>query len=181
MPGLVCAASHHLVSSLPLCFVTAQLDNICCQPDTTTLCDARPDLTVDVILDPDLTPDTPLTCWSMRPRNVLSRFNPDVTSPQSSDLFLVVFLYVFPALTPDLTSDPQGEMVHKNVYIAFFQGDQLKSRVKKISEGFRATVYPCPETQTERREMKMGVMTRIEDLNTVSGGGGGGGGEMRDM
>ncbi|XP_043216590.1 V-type proton ATPase 116 kDa subunit a1-like isoform X2 [Amphibalanus amphitrite] len=64
--------------------------------------------------------------------------------------------------------DPvSGEMVNKNVYIAFFQGDQLKSRVKKISEGFRATVYPCPETPTERREMKTGVLTRIEDLNTV--------------
>ena len=34
---------------------------------------------------------------------------------------------------------------------------------------FRATLYPCPETQAERREMSIGVMTRIEDLNTVSG------------
>lgn len=33
---------------------------------------------------------------------------------------------------------------------------------------FRATLYPCPETQAERREMAIGVMTRIEDLNTVS-------------
>jgi hypothetical protein len=33
---------------------------------------------------------------------------------------------------------------------------------------FRAILYPCPETQNERREMSMGVMTRIEDLNTVS-------------
>jgi len=32
---------------------------------------------------------------------------------------------------------------------------------------FRATLYPCPETQGERREMSLGVMTRIEDLNTV--------------
>ena len=32
---------------------------------------------------------------------------------------------------------------------------------------FRATLYPCPETQAERREMSLGVMTRIEDLNTV--------------
>ena len=32
---------------------------------------------------------------------------------------------------------------------------------------FRATLYPCPETQQERREMAIGVMTRIEDLNTV--------------
>lgn len=56
----------------------------------------------------------------------------------------------------------------KSVFIIFFQGDQLKTRVKKICEGFRATLYPCPETPADRREMAMGVMTRIEDLNTVS-------------
>ena len=33
---------------------------------------------------------------------------------------------------------------------------------------FRATLYPCPETPAERREMAIGVMTRIEDLTTVS-------------
>lgn len=33
---------------------------------------------------------------------------------------------------------------------------------------FRATLYPCPETPAERREMAIGVMTRIEDLNTVT-------------
>ncbi|KAL8222074.1 UNVERIFIED_CONTAM: hypothetical protein K2H54_074888 [Gekko kuhli] len=32
---------------------------------------------------------------------------------------------------------------------------------------FRATVYPCPESAAERREMADGVNTRIEDLNTV--------------
>ena len=66
--------------------------------------------------------------------------------------------------------------MHKNVYIACFQGDQLKSRVKKISEGFRVTVYPCPETQVERREMKTGFLTRIEDLNTVGAAAGAGAG-----
>ncbi|KAK2155312.1 hypothetical protein LSH36_243g04002 [Paralvinella palmiformis] len=60
-----------------------------------------------------------------------------------------------------------GDQVNKSVFIIFFQGDQLKTRVKKICEGFRATLYPCPETPAERREMAIGVMTRIEDLNTV--------------
>lgn len=55
------------------------------------------------------------------------------------------------------------------MFIIFFQGDQLKTRVKKICEGFRATLYPCPEAPSDRREMAMGVMTRIEDLNTVLG------------
>lgn len=63
----------------------------------------------------------------------------------------------------------KGDQVYKSVFIIFFQGDQLKTRVKKICEGFRATLYPCPETPAERREMAIGVMTRIEDLNTVLG------------
>jgi hypothetical protein len=121
----------------------------------------------------------------------------------------------------------QGSEVYKSVFLIFFQGDQLKQRVKKICEGlvlciyvymiidyckhvskiftlllgklsyahliitfclfrshadgiysyclsvclfiasFHGTVYPCPETQAERREMAMGVVTRIEDLKTV--------------
>ncbi|XP_062520167.1 V-type proton ATPase 116 kDa subunit a1-like [Corticium candelabrum] len=60
-----------------------------------------------------------------------------------------------------------GQEVHKFVFIIFFQGDQLRSRVKKICEGYRATLYPCPESAAERREMTMGVSTRIEDLRTV--------------
>ena len=32
---------------------------------------------------------------------------------------------------------------------------------------FRATIYQCPETQAERREMLLGIQTRIEDMNTV--------------
>ncbi|KAK6742962.1 hypothetical protein RB195_010313 [Necator americanus] len=62
-----------------------------------------------------------------------------------------------------------GEPVSKTVFIIFFQGDQLKTKVKKICEGFRATLYPCPDTPQERREMSIGVMTRIEDLKTVLG------------
>lgn len=64
--------------------------------------------------------------------------------------------------------DPHtGDNVYKSVFIIFFQGEQLRSRVKKICEGFRASLYPCPETPAERREMLGGVVARIEDLNTV--------------
>uniref|UniRef100_A0A8C1RNA8 V-type proton ATPase subunit a n=1 Tax=Cyprinus carpio TaxID=7962 RepID=A0A8C1RNA8_CYPCA len=54
-----------------------------------------------------------------------------------------------------------------SVFIIFFQGDQLKNRVKKICEGFRASLYPCPETSQERKEMAAGVNTRIDDLQMV--------------
>ncbi|NP_001083384.1 ATPase H+ transporting V0 subunit a4 L homeolog [Xenopus laevis] len=59
------------------------------------------------------------------------------------------------------------EEVKKNVFIIFYQGDQLKLKIKKICDGFKATVYPCSESATERKEMAADVNTRIEDLNTV--------------
>uniref|UniRef100_A0A8C5D3B6 V-type proton ATPase subunit a n=1 Tax=Gouania willdenowi TaxID=441366 RepID=A0A8C5D3B6_GOUWI len=65
----------------------------------------------------------------------------------------------------DPLEDPT--LVHKSVFIIFFQGDQLKNRVKKICEGFRATLYPCPETPQERKEMLAGVNARIDDLQMV--------------
>ncbi|XP_016397475.1 V-type proton ATPase 116 kDa subunit a isoform X2 [Sinocyclocheilus rhinocerous] len=68
----------------------------------------------------------------------------------------------------DPLEDPAtGDHVHKSVFIIFFQGDQLKNRVKKICEGFRASLYPCPETSQERKEMAVGVNTRIDDLQMV--------------
>uniref|UniRef100_A0A915MT79 V-type proton ATPase subunit a n=1 Tax=Meloidogyne javanica TaxID=6303 RepID=A0A915MT79_MELJA len=72
-------------------------------------------------------------------------------------------------ITEPLSDTMTGLEVQKAVFIIFFQGDQLKSRVKKICEGFRATIYPCPDSPQERREMSIGVMTRIEDLKTVLG------------
>ncbi|XP_052755505.1 V-type proton ATPase 116 kDa subunit a 1 isoform X2 [Galleria mellonella] len=79
-----------------------------------------------------------------------------------------VFLRQAEIDTP-LEDPSSSDQVFKSVFIIFFQGDQLKTRVKKICEGFRATLYPCPEAPADRREMAMGVMTRIEDLNTVLG------------
>ncbi|XP_075949287.1 V-type proton ATPase 116 kDa subunit a isoform X9 [Anarhichas minor] len=61
----------------------------------------------------------------------------------------------------------EGDQVTKSVFIIFFQGDQLKNRVKKICEGFRASLYPCPETPQERKEMLAGVNSRIDDLQMV--------------
>ena len=43
----------------------------------------------------------------------------------------------------------------------------MKTRVKKICEGYHATVFPCPDKASDRREMSYGVNTRIEDLSTI--------------
>lgn len=37
----------------------------------------------------------------------------------------------------------QGDQVNKSVFIIFFQGEQLKSRVKKICEGYEVFVKNC--------------------------------------
>merc|ERR1719158_2094880 len=64
--------------------------------------------------------------------------------------------------------DPNtGHSLDKAVFIIFFQGDALRTRVKKICDGFHATVYPCPETTLERRDMLCEVETRLNDLQTV--------------
>ncbi|XP_033625412.1 V-type proton ATPase 116 kDa subunit a-like isoform X1 [Asterias rubens] len=64
--------------------------------------------------------------------------------------------------------DPStGDEVFKHVFIAFFQGEQLGGRVKKVCEGFHATLYPCPENAMERSEMCTGVAKRLEDLKRV--------------
>uniref|UniRef100_G1PB06 V-type proton ATPase subunit a n=1 Tax=Myotis lucifugus TaxID=59463 RepID=G1PB06_MYOLU len=60
------------------------------------------------------------------------------------------------------------EEMKKNMFIIFYQGEQLRQKIRKICEGFRATIYPCPEPAAERKEMLAGINTRLEDLVTVS-------------
>ena len=69
---------------------------------------------------------------------------------------MIVFVYT-----------PQGQFEFKVVFILFFQGDELRSRVRMICEAFRATLYQCPETAAERREMSVAVEQRIRDLYSV--------------
>ncbi|XP_038653811.1 V-type proton ATPase 116 kDa subunit a1-like isoform X2 [Scyliorhinus canicula] len=59
------------------------------------------------------------------------------------------------------------EFVSKDVFIIFYQGELFKSKVRKICDGFHATVYPCPETLHERMEMSVGVNLRIADIYMV--------------
>ncbi|XP_060681681.1 V-type proton ATPase 116 kDa subunit a 1-like [Hemiscyllium ocellatum] len=60
-----------------------------------------------------------------------------------------------------------NEFISKDVFIVFFQGEQFKSKVIKICDGFHATVYPCPETLHERMEMSVGVNMQIKDLHMI--------------
>ncbi|XP_053206247.1 V-type proton ATPase 116 kDa subunit a 1-like isoform X2 [Panonychus citri] len=64
--------------------------------------------------------------------------------------------------------DPiSGDHDFKSVFIIFFQGEQLMTRVKKICEGFRASLYPCPETAIARKEMITNLTSRVDELKIV--------------
>nr|XP_015210120.1 PREDICTED: V-type proton ATPase 116 kDa subunit a isoform 1-like [Lepisosteus oculatus] len=59
------------------------------------------------------------------------------------------------------------ELVKKDIFIVFLQGEQFKGKTRKICEGFQASLYPCPDTVHARMEMRTSVDLRIEDLQTV--------------
>lgn len=60
-----------------------------------------------------------------------------------------------------------GNESYKSTFVAFFQGEQLNSRIKKVCAGFHASIYPCPSNSPEREEMLKGVCMRLEDLKIV--------------
>ncbi|GFR90139.1 V-type proton ATPase subunit a [Elysia marginata] len=60
-----------------------------------------------------------------------------------------------------------GDEMHKCMFVVFFQGEQLRNKVKKVNEGLRGTIYPVPDTPAERNEMLVGVSTRLDDLENV--------------
>ncbi|KAH8359872.1 hypothetical protein KR093_009305 [Drosophila rubida] len=70
-------------------------------------------------------------------------------------------------LDAPLNDPATGHPIYKTVFVAFFQGEQLKNRIKKVCTGFHASLYPCPSSHNEREEMVKNVRTRLEDLNLV--------------
>ncbi|XP_013114900.1 V-type proton ATPase 116 kDa subunit a 1 [Stomoxys calcitrans] len=77
-------------------------------------------------------------------------------------------VYVKSSQLEETLKDPKtGSVIYKTVFVVFFQGEQLRSRVKKICTGFHASMYPCPEEHSERAEMIKGLRTRLDDLKIV--------------
>lgn len=70
-------------------------------------------------------------------------------------------------LEKPLEDPATGNEIYKTVFAAFFQGEQLKNRIKKVCTGYHASLYPCPSAADEREEMVKGVRIRLEDLNMV--------------
>ncbi|XP_059177288.1 V-type proton ATPase 116 kDa subunit a1-like isoform X1 [Physella acuta] len=77
-----------------------------------------------------------------------------------------VFMRVEEIPTP--FRDPAtGDLLHKCMFIVFYQGEQLKIKVKKLCDGMKGTIYPVPDNQNERNQMLAGVTTRISELDVV--------------
>ena len=68
----------------------------------------------------------------------------------------------------DVIMDPNSDSeTLKDVFIVFAHGDQLLSKIRKISESMGATLYHVDENADKRRESALEVMARIEDLEHV--------------
>ncbi|CAD6196647.1 unnamed protein product [Caenorhabditis auriculariae] len=55
----------------------------------------------------------------------------------------------------------------KAVFILFFSGEQLRTRVKKICSGFHATVYNTPENAMERGKLHQQIEAQVGDMQSV--------------
>lgn len=77
-------------------------------------------------------------------------------------------LYLRYAEVTDLIVDPStGQEVHKNVFIVFFQGDKLQTKIKKICESFGCNLYNIPDTAMERQALAQQVESRLDEHNVT--------------
>jgi V-type H+-transporting ATPase subunit a len=77
-------------------------------------------------------------------------------------------LYLRYAEVNDLIVDPTtGKEVHKNVFIVFFQGDKLQTKIKKICESFGCNLYNIPDTAMERQALAQQVESRLDEHNVT--------------
>ncbi|VDD92285.1 unnamed protein product [Enterobius vermicularis] len=76
-------------------------------------------------------------------------------------------VFVRTADIPDTYDQLLEENDGKVVFIIFFYGEALEQKSKKICDGFRASIYKCPETSDARRAMKQEVLLQTEELKSV--------------
>lgn len=55
----------------------------------------------------------------------------------------------------------------KSLFTLFLQGPKLESLARKICEGFKADIYPCPESLDERLEMLNSIDSRLSEMEIV--------------
>lgn len=70
----------------------------------------------------------------------------------------------FSEIAGEIKDPTTGELTKKNVFIAFFQGERIEFKIKKICDSFGANLYPCPEKAEERQGLLAQVKTQIDEL-----------------
>ena len=60
-----------------------------------------------------------------------------------------------------------NERVEKSVFIVFGHGQNVLSKVRQICDSFGATLYPCPDTKEQRKELDRQVSERLRDMENV--------------
>mmetsp|Transcript_29218 Transcript_29218/g.41123 ORF Transcript_29218/g.41123 Transcript_29218/m.41123 type:complete len:818 (+) Transcript_29218:142-2595(+) len=77
-------------------------------------------------------------------------------------------LYMKHSEIDEKIKDPQtGELLTKNVFIVYYQGDKAQAKIKKICESFQAHVYPCSNDPKETKDLIEQVTQRLKDLEEV--------------
>ncbi|KAF4075791.1 hypothetical protein AMELA_G00222820 [Ameiurus melas] len=67
----------------------------------------------------------------------------------------------------EIQQHPEDGMVKKAAFIICVQGEQVQGKIRKICEGFRVSLYPCPNTLHAQDEMKRNIQTRIEEVQMI--------------
>lgn len=77
-------------------------------------------------------------------------------------------LYLKSAEIDEPIVDPDTDgVLDKNVFCIFAHGNEIISKVKKISESLGGTLYPVEDSADKRRDSLLQITGRIEDLNNV--------------
>jgi V-type H+-transporting ATPase subunit a len=61
----------------------------------------------------------------------------------------------------------RNESVAKTVFVLFFPGQHLRSKLTRICEGFGATRYPFPDSTGERDRLKTELVIRRQELEAI--------------
>ncbi|KAL6508863.1 V-type proton ATPase subunit a1 [Orobanche hederae] len=68
----------------------------------------------------------------------------------------------------DKILDPaSNEMVEKTVFVVFFSGEQVRTKIFRICEAFGASCYPVAEDATKRRQIIRDVLSHLSELETT--------------
>lgn len=73
----------------------------------------------------------------------------------------------FAEVADPLVDPASGEVLMKSVFMLFFSGTEVKTKVSKICQAFDATQYPFPEDDAAQLKASAQCEERLADLGTV--------------